>query len=59
MEHHGDTAAPGESTVKGIHPAKDARIREVVRRTAMELQRRTPYPPCEEGIKKGEKEQGL
>jgi hypothetical protein len=21
----------------------------------MELQRRTPYPPCEEGIKKGEK----
>lgn len=30
MEHHGDTATPGESAVKGIHPIKDARIREVV-----------------------------
>ena len=51
MEHHGDTATPAESAVKGIHPMKDARIREVVRRTAMELQRRTPYPPCEKKVK--------
>lgn len=29
MKHHGDTATPGESAVKGIHPIKDARIREL------------------------------